>query len=135
MREIDIGVEQCLRIITVHLFSNCSCTVLILAAHTAYRIPVFTFLASFTEMPLISGKFCTSNNIRNKAIFKTKMAKIPQNLPKIDILKQWLRLYNGNIFTNTTKRSGNSTMYNYRDMALTKRQFKKWCFCQKFKFL
>ena len=30
-----------------------------------------------------------SDNIRNKAIFEIKIAKIAQNLPKIDILQIW----------------------------------------------
>ena len=36
------------------------------------------------------GKKTMSDNIRNKAIFEIKIAKIAQNLPKIDILQIWL---------------------------------------------
>ena len=35
------------------------------------------------------GKKCMSDNIKSKAIFEIKIAKITQNLPKIDILQTW----------------------------------------------
>ena len=61
------------------------------ADYTAYRIPVlFTCLASndfHTGSPLNSPKKSMSDNIRNKAIFEIKIAKIAQNQPKIDILQ------------------------------------------------
>ena len=74
-----------------------------------------------------------SDNIRNKAIFEIKIAKIAQNLPKFDILQYLtLTLHNGNVFANTTKNSGVSIFYSYRDLAWTKHKSKKWFFGQNF---
>ena len=36
-------------------------------------------------------EFCMSDNIRNKTIFETKIAKIAKKLPKSNILKKWLQ--------------------------------------------
>ena len=45
-------------------------------------IPVLlTFIVSFAETPLNLEKSSMSNNIRNKAIFEIKIAKIAQSLP------------------------------------------------------
>ena len=89
------------------------------------------------ETPLNLEKNSMSDNIRNKAIFEIKIAKIAQNLPKIDILLNLtLMLHNGNVFAHTTKNSGVSIFYSYRDLAWTKHKFKKWLFWPKLpKFL
>ena len=73
----------------------------------------------FTKAGLKSTKkwmeFYMGDSIRNKAIFKTKIAKIPQKLPKFDILKndsnvaQWGRTF----LLTLQKKSGDSTMYSY----------------------
>ena len=52
------------------------------------------------------------DNIENKALSEIKIAKLAQKLPNYDILKN-LTLHIGNVFANTTKRSGVSTMYSY----------------------
>ena len=36
-------------------------------------------------------EFCMSDNIRNKTIFETKIAKIAKKLPKSNFLKKWLQ--------------------------------------------
>ena len=61
------------------------------AGYTTYRIPVlFTSLVSkdfHTGSPLNFQKNGMGDNIRNKAIFEIKFAKIAQNLQKFDILQ------------------------------------------------
>ena len=75
------------------------------------------------------AKKCMIDNIRNKAIFEIKIA---QNLPKLDILQNLiLTLHNRNVFASTTKKSGVSIFYSYRDLAWTKHKFKKCFFLAK----
>ena len=68
-------------------------------------IVLFTKAGLESVMKLL--EFCISDNIRNKTIFKTKIAKIAQKLPKCDILKKkmTLTLHNENVLANATKNS------------------------------
>ena len=69
-------------------------------------------------------EFCMSDNIRKNTIFETKIAKIAKKRPKSNNLKKLTRtLHNGDVFANTTKNSGDSTMYSYWDMDRTKLKF------------
>ena len=71
-------------------------------------------------------KKCMSDNIRNKAIFEIKIAKIAQNLPKWTFCKFDPNVAQWKWF------SGVSIFYSYRDLAWTKHKFKKWFFGQNF---
>ena len=77
-------------------------------------------------------EFCMSDNIRNKTIFETKIAKIAKKTTKISHFEKITpTLHNGDVFANTTKNSGDSRMYSYWDLAWTKHTFKKWFFLAK----
>ena len=69
-------------------------------------------------------EFYMSDNIRNKTIFETKIAKIAKKLPKSNILKKWSqRCKMGMSSPTLQKNSGDSTMYSYWDMDRTKLKF------------
>ena len=91
------------------------------------------FPTPFAKTPLNLKKKCMIDNIRNKAIFEIKMAK---NCSKST--KNWhftnltLTMHNENVFDYTTKHSGVSIFYSYRDLAWTKHKFKKEFFFQNF---
>ena len=77
-------------------------------------------------------EFCMSDNIRNKKIFETKIAKIAKKYQNLTFWKNDSNVHNGNVFANTTKNSGDSRMYSYWDLAWTKHKFKKWFFGKNF---
>ena len=69
-------------------------------------------------------EFCMSDNIRNKIIFETKIAKIAKKQPKSNILKKWLqRCTMGMSSLTLQKNSGDSRMYSYCDMDRIKLKF------------
>ena len=65
-----------------------------------------------------------NDNIRNKAIFKTKLQKKCLKTTKIwHFEKITVTLHNWNVFATTTKKFGDSTMFSYWDMDQTKHTF------------
>ena len=88
--------------------------------HTGYQCCLYASLpaTSTQDHHWIRQKKSMSDNIRKKAIFENKIAKIAQNLPKFDIFAYFtLTLHNVNVFANTTNNSGVSIYYSYRDLA------------------
>ena len=74
-----------------------------------------------------------SDNIRNKAIFEIKTAKIAQNVPTIDILQIWLWRCTMGMFLLTLQKIPVSLPVTVTEIwPGQKHKFKKWFFGQNF---